>query len=94
MNVSLTPELERLVNEKIKSGMYQTASEVVRDALRLLQQRDEQFAQLRADVRAGFEEIRQGRYVDYDATSGRTLANAVKSRGRRRLAQHKKTASR
>jgi len=28
MNVSLTPELERLVNEKVESGLYQTASEV------------------------------------------------------------------
>ena len=36
MNVSLTPELERLVNEKVESGLYQTASEVVREALRLL----------------------------------------------------------
>ena len=31
MNVSLTPELERLVNEKVESGLYQTASEVVRE---------------------------------------------------------------
>ena len=36
MNVSLTPELERLVNEKVDSGLYQTASEVVREALRQL----------------------------------------------------------
>ena len=40
MNVSLTPELERLVNEKVESGLYQTASEVVREALRLLKERD------------------------------------------------------
>ena len=39
MNVSPTPELERLVNEKVESGMYQTASEVVREALRLLKER-------------------------------------------------------
>jgi antitoxin ParD1/3/4 len=31
----LTPELERLVNEKVESGLYKTASEVVREALRL-----------------------------------------------------------
>ena len=41
MNVSLTPELERVVNEKVESGMYQTASEVVREALRLLKERDD-----------------------------------------------------
>jgi antitoxin ParD1/3/4 len=51
MNVSLTPELEELVNEKVRSGLYQTASEVVRDALRLLKQRDQEAR--RADTKAG-----------------------------------------
>ena len=41
MNVSLTPELETLVNEKVKSGDYNSASEVVREALRLLKEQDE-----------------------------------------------------
>jgi antitoxin ParD1/3/4 len=40
MNVSLTPELEQLVHEKVQSGMYLSASEVVREALRLLKERD------------------------------------------------------
>ena len=43
MNVSLTPELEALVNEKVRSGLYQTASEVVREALRLLKLRDDEY---------------------------------------------------
>jgi antitoxin ParD1/3/4 len=51
MNVSLTPELEELVNEKVRSGLYQTASEVVREALRLLKLRDDEAR--RADQRAG-----------------------------------------
>lgn len=51
MNVSLTPELEELVNEKVRSGLYQTASEVVREALRLLKQRDDEVR--RADQAAG-----------------------------------------
>ena len=51
MNVSLTPELEDLVNEKVRSGFYQTASEVVREALRLLKQRDDEAR--RADHQAG-----------------------------------------
>jgi antitoxin ParD1/3/4 len=42
MNVSLTPELEKLVNDKVRSGLYQTASEVVREALRLLKRRDDE----------------------------------------------------
>jgi antitoxin ParD1/3/4 len=40
MNVSLTPELEQLVQEKVRSGRYLSASEVVREALRLLEERD------------------------------------------------------
>jgi antitoxin ParD1/3/4 len=51
MNVSLTPELEDLVDEKVRSGFYQTASEVVREALRLLKQRDDEAR--RADRQAG-----------------------------------------
>ena len=51
MNVSLTPELEALVNEKVRGGLYQTASEVVREALRLLKQRDDEAR--RADQQAG-----------------------------------------
>ena len=41
MNVSLTPTLERFIARKLKSGRYQTASEVVREGLRLLEERDE-----------------------------------------------------
>ena len=69
MNVSLTPELERLVNEKVESGLYQTASEVVREALRLLKDRDQAREQLRADVQAGFDQLVQGEGRAYDKTS-------------------------
>jgi antitoxin ParD1/3/4 len=82
MNVSLTPELERLVNEKVESGLYQTASEVVREALRLLKDRDQAREQLRADVQAGFGQLARGEGRAYDKTAGRQLANRVKSRGR------------
>jgi antitoxin ParD1/3/4 len=40
MNVSLTPELEKLVSAKVRSGRYNSASEVVREALRLLDEHD------------------------------------------------------
>ena len=40
MNVSLTPELEKLVSDKVESGRYNSASEVVREALRLLEDYD------------------------------------------------------
>jgi antitoxin ParD1/3/4 len=40
MNVSLTPELEHFIHEKVKSGRYLSASEVVREGLRMLEERD------------------------------------------------------
>jgi antitoxin ParD1/3/4 len=82
MNVSLTPELERLVNEKVESGLYQTASEVVREALRLLKERDQAREQLRADVQAGFDQLARGEGRVYDKTTSRKLAEQIKSRGR------------
>jgi antitoxin ParD1/3/4 len=80
MNVSLTPELEQLVNEKVESGLYQTASEVVREALRLLKERDQE--RLRADIQAGFDQLARGEGKRYDKASGRRLAEQVKARGR------------
>ena len=59
MNVNLTPELEALVRRKVASGLYGSASEVVRDALRLMDEQDQMRAvrqeQLRQDVRKGLE---------------------------------------
>ena len=40
MNVSLTPELEKFVSSKVDSGRYNSASEVIREALRLLEEHD------------------------------------------------------
>ena len=68
MNVSLTPELEGMINEKVGSGMYNSASEVVRAGLRLIQQNDEihakKLAALRSDVREGLEDIEAGRLLE------------------------------
>ena len=41
MNVSLTAELEKFVNTKVQTGRYNSASEVVREALRLLEEHDQ-----------------------------------------------------
>jgi antitoxin ParD1/3/4 len=82
MNVSLTPELERLVNEKVDSGLYQTASEVVREALRLLKDRDYARERMQADVQAGFDALARGEGRTHDKASGRQLAEQIKSRGR------------
>jgi antitoxin ParD1/3/4 len=90
MNVSLTPELERLVTEKVKTGMYQTASEVVREALRLLRERDSVTA-LRRDVRDGFAQIERGEYTTYDEHMIKSLAAGVKARSMKKLSSKRQT---
>lgn len=82
MDIALTAALERLINAKVASGRYATASEVVREALRLLEGRDQARAQLRADVQAGVDQLTPGECREYDWKSGRQLAEGIKSRGR------------
>jgi antitoxin ParD1/3/4 len=57
VNISLTPELDAFLQSRVKSGRYQTSSEVVREALRLLQrqerERDQAFRQLKAKLDRG-----------------------------------------
>lgn len=79
MNVSLTPELEKVVNAKVRSGMYNSASEVVREGLRLLQQRDEmrehKLAALRGELAKGVDDLEVGR-----TKSGSKMMEAARSR--------------
>ena len=88
MNVSLTKELENYVQDKLKSGLYTSASEVVREGLRLLQEQE----QLRGiKLKALKSEIRKGLH---DAKSGRTSSldiDSIKTRGRK-LHKRKKNA--
>jgi len=64
MNVSLTPELERLVNEKVQSGMYSSARDVVQEALHLLNLWDKlrlrKLEQLRRDIAIGLAQAERG----------------------------------
>lgn len=60
MNVSLTPKLEGFVKAKVKTGDYNNASEVVREALRLLQREDDavherKVVRLRKALQAGLD---------------------------------------
>jgi len=53
MNVSLTPKLEQFIRTKVESGRYLSASEVVREALRLLEQKDNRLEELRVEIQKG-----------------------------------------
>lgn len=79
MNINLTPQLEAMVREKVAGGMYGSASEVIREALRLLEEQDRiraiKLEQLRKDIRDGIE----------SGPAGELDIEAIKKRGRERL---------
>ena len=68
MKILLTKELEQLIQDKVKSGRYLSESEVVGEALRLLDERDRlqeaRLAELKAKIRQGIEELDRGEGID------------------------------
>lgn len=89
MNVSLTPRLEALVDGRVRSGRYQSASEVVREALRLLEEvetlRAARLKELRREIASGLRDLDEGRSAVFD----RKLSDAIKARGRKALAKRR-----
>jgi|GEM_PF-255845 len=92
MNIVLTPDLEALINEKIQSGLYHSPSEVIRDGLLLLKEKDDlkrlRLEELRKDVMIGVERIQQGKYRTYN--SGKELAEEIIKEGLEELNNNKK----
>ena len=89
MNVELTPQLVKHIRMKVKSGGYRSASEYVREALRLKlrEEKESQLNWLRSEVAKGFESVEAGRYTDYDKAGLNELAARVKARGKTRAAE-------
>lgn len=71
MNVTLGSEFEKRINEKVASGLYTSASEVIRDGLRLLFEKDvskqQQLEILREEVGKGFQQLANGQTSDKSA---------------------------
>ena len=90
MNVSLTPKLIALIGDRVRSGRYQSASEVVREALRLLEDLDQvraaRLKELRKDIAAGLKDLDRGRSVAFD----QDLADDIKAKGRKALARQRR----
>ncbi len=78
MNVSVTNELAEMVNGKVKSGLYGNASEVVREALRLMYQRDRSqevtIAQIQQKLARGLQQAENGEFADQSV--GEIIAEA------------------
>ena len=82
MNVSLTPRLESYVKQKVAAGMYNSVSEVMREALRLLEERDAlknmKLAALRRDLQDGIDELDRGEGTPLDMSEIKAKARAIK----------------
>lgn len=67
MNISLTPELEKFVQDKVSSGMYTSASEVIRESLRLLHTYDDlqtqRIKQLNQAIDVGLQQLDRGQKI-------------------------------
>lgn len=87
MNVSLSPELERQVVKRVESGLYTSASEVIREALRLFLQ----FERLRAQeldlihgrIAEGLAQLDRGEGIPGDEAMAITRRNAARRRAAR-----------
>lgn len=64
MNVTLSPQLEALIREKIETGPYENANEVIREALLLLDERDRQ-KRLKASLADADQQIERGEYDEW-----------------------------
>ncbi len=64
MNISLTPELERAVKNKVASGLYNNASEVIREALRHSLIREQENHWLSREAAIGFAQLESGQTVE------------------------------
>ncbi|MDZ4804136.1 MAG: type II toxin-antitoxin system ParD family antitoxin [Candidatus Eisenbacteria bacterium] len=82
MNVSLTQQLEKFVQKKVASGLYTSASEVVREGLRLLEEQERlkeaRLQEFREKVEVGWTAAERGEFVDGSAAMKALLARTTK----------------
>jgi antitoxin ParD1/3/4 len=75
MNIQLTQELEQLVQSKVQSGRYNSASEVIREALRLMEERDLRKEEIRKKIEQSLDSQRLGKLVDGEEVFDRLEAD-------------------
>jgi antitoxin ParD1/3/4 len=81
MSISLSSDLERQITERIESGEYDSADEVVRHALRLLSKEDQEYAvrleALRGEIQKGIDDLDNGRHSPIDEAFARLEARRL-----------------
>lgn len=84
MHISLTPELESRIKAKVESGLYNNASEVIREALRFMDTHDDwirelKIAKLREELQIGINQVNEGAGTTIDSKSDlKALFNDIK----------------
>ena len=94
MNISLTPQLERLFNQRVKSGASLSASEVVRESLRLLQERDRmrelRYEDLRKELHRGMDQLERGEGTSVGVDQSPKYMKSLIARANARLQERRK----
>lgn len=82
MNVNLGPTFDQFVADLLKTGLYQSQSEILRDGLRLLKEREDlkqlRLTELRKEIAVGSEQADRGELVDGDEAFKRIRAKSAK----------------
>jgi antitoxin ParD1/3/4 len=84
MIVELTPQLEAVIREKVNSGRYANAREVIEDALLLMENRD-RVERLRAAIALGLEQVERGEVIPWTADSMERLIQEADEEDRQGL---------
>ena len=96
MHISLTPELEAIIKEKVTSGLYNNASEVIREALRFMKTNEELINQMKLDhlrskLAEGERDLIEARYTELKPEQLSDHFQLIKNRAIDRINQDKKT---
>lgn len=87
MNISISPELEELIDKKVKTGMYSSASEVVREGLRLLKEQDElkelRLKELKKEIQNGYDSSSNSNVAEWDVGKFKEKVRSRSSNGKK-----------
>lgn len=82
MTITLTEELEELITARVRNGEYESATDVIRESLRLLLAKEQGMENLRQEIMRGIADIDAGKFTDYDVDmDGENFSRVIAARG-------------